>query len=57
MRDKSENSVGELKAQLRGHPHMAIHILHNGAYFFGRENQINPREKFSIFGRENELRP
>ena len=27
------------------------------AYFFGRENQINPREKFSIFGRENELRP
>ena len=26
-------------------------------YFFGRENQINPREKFSIFGRENELRP
>ena len=32
-------------------------ILKISAYFFGRENQINPREKFSIFGRENELRP
>ena len=27
------------------------------AYFFGRENQINPHEKFSNFGRANELRP
>ena len=31
--------------------------MYTSAYFFGRENQINPREKFSIFGRENELRP